>query len=282
MITSRIVPLEIAHQVTVADAGPLAVMRCTAISGRPLRFDLFSFCLPPRSNSPPFIVEGKLMDMSGAGTQPLLALNPGLSVEADRPYVTAPYYAVFADAGYMRGLVEEIYDRGRIQFEPRAYPAWRGLCPDVYRLMEESGGRSPEIRVAMESLAVLVAVGLLRSALPERTAFGGNEKRHPGVRRACRLIREGYETSLGIRDLAAAACLSPSHFIVRFKKETGCTPHEYLRKVRIEAAMRLLREGSDVTRACFAVGFTSMSGFEEAFRRQTGIRPMEYRASVRA
>jgi len=41
--------------------------------------------------------------------------------------------------------------------------------------------------------------------------------------------------------------------------------------------MQLLREGSDVTRTCFAVGFTSMSGFEEAFFHVAGMKPVEYK-----
>ena len=103
---------------------------------------------------------------------------------------------------------------------------------------------------------------------------------HPSVRRALERIQEGYAEPLSVDELARAAYMSKSRFIAVFKRETGVTPHEHLRKIRIEAAMKQIRSGKDVTEACFAVGYTSLSGFGEAFANLTGMKPGEYRAAV--
>ena len=99
--------------------------------------------------------------------------------------------------------------------------------------------------------------------------------RHPGIRLAILRIREKFGQNLTTEKLSEAAGLSKSQFMAAFKRETGFTPHEYLRRVRIGAALRLLQAGKNVTETCFEVGFTSLSGFKQAFVELTGVLPNE-------
>lgn len=65
------------------------------------------------------------------------------------------------------------------------------------------------------------------------------------------------------------------------RRDVRCTPHEYVNRLRIAEAKRLLRKGMFVTEVAFAVGFESLSGFEECFVRKTGVTPRAYRAARR-
>ena len=47
-----------------------------------------------------------------------------------------------------------------------------------------------------------------------------------------------------VAELAQVACLSPSHFHAQFKDSVGLTPHQYLLKVRLDCAARLLRKAA--------------------------------------
>ena len=100
---------------------------------------------------------------------------------------------------------------------------------------------------------------------------------HRGIQAALNLMEAEPSRSLGIDELARTACLGRSQFIAAFKREIGCTPHHWLRKLRIEAAKRLLETGLDVTETGLSVGFASLSGFEQAFHELVGMLPKDYR-----
>jgi transcriptional regulator GlxA family with amidase domain len=87
---------------------------------------------------------------------------------------------------------------------------------------------------------------------------------------------------LTVPGLARLAGLSPYHFIRAFRAETGATPHQYIRTLRLERAKHLLSTTPmPVTDVCEAVGFESLGSFSSLFRRMTGLSPAAYRASHR-
>jgi len=64
----------------------------------------------------------------------------------------------------------------------------------------------------------------------------------------------------------------------RFKKATANTPLEYLQRVRIEAAKKMLEEGrKTVNETVYAVGYNDIKTFRELFKKLTGITPNEYK-----
>lgn len=91
-------------------------------------------------------------------------------------------------------------------------------------------------------------------------------------------IHARFEAALTLSEIAAAACLSPFHFLRGFKALFGMTPHDYLSTCRVERAKFLLeRTGLPVTEICFAVGFESLGSFSSWFKRLTGRSPRAWR-----
>ena len=89
-----------------------------------------------------------------------------------------------------------------------------------------------------------------------------------------------YFDTLTVKELAAAAGLSPSHFSQEFKCTFGESPHQYLLTRRLERAAALLRDTDrSVTEICCAVGLTSLGSFTSSFRRIYGTTPSAYRAT---
>jgi len=91
-----------------------------------------------------------------------------------------------------------------------------------------------------------------------------------------RMDRE-YAQPLDVAALARDAAMSPGHFSRRFRAAYGESPYSYLMTRRVERAMALLRRGSSVTDACFAVGFSSLGTFSTRFTELVGMPPSEYR-----
>lgn len=87
-----------------------------------------------------------------------------------------------------------------------------------------------------------------------------------------------YAEPLDVAALAAVACLSPNHFIRRFRATFGETPHQYLYRRRIERAATLLRSTErPVTEIAREVGYESLGTFTRTFRRLTGHTPSAHR-----
>jgi AraC family transcriptional regulator len=98
------------------------------------------------------------------------------------------------------------------------------------------------------------------------------------VRRAISFINDNHHLPLPLNDIAAAANLSPFHFLRVFKLVTGQTPHRFLNTVRVDRARRYLERGdlsiTEIARLC---GFASPSRLAIAFRQTTGVSPSAYR-----
>lgn len=80
--------------------------------------------------------------------------------------------------------------------------------------------------------------------------------------------------------LAEEAHFSKYHFIRRFTKSIGISPHKYQVLNRVRKAQRLLQAGSSVTDTAVETGFYDQSHFIKAFRQIVGITPHEYQRST--
>ncbi|RYG36235.1 AraC family transcriptional regulator [bacterium] len=87
-----------------------------------------------------------------------------------------------------------------------------------------------------------------------------------------------YADPIKIGDLAASVFLSIGRFTEVFREEVGCSPREYLSRVRIGAAKNLLLE-SDLSVSAIAArtGFPDPAYFTRFFRHQIGVSPSEFR-----
>jgi AraC-like DNA-binding protein len=99
------------------------------------------------------------------------------------------------------------------------------------------------------------------------------------LRRARDLIDREFAEPLDVPAMARAALMSPAHFSRKFHAAYGETPYTYLMTRRVERAKALLRQGTSVTDACEAVGFTSLGSFSTRFSEIVGVTPSQYRAS---
>ncbi|ASK65064.1 AraC family transcriptional regulator [Brachybacterium avium] len=84
--------------------------------------------------------------------------------------------------------------------------------------------------------------------------------------------------TLQVADLAELVGYSPFHFSRMFRAHVGLGPGAYLSALRIDAAKRMLLEGSDpVIDVATAVGFESLSSFSRRFRSTVGVAPGQLR-----
>jgi len=88
------------------------------------------------------------------------------------------------------------------------------------------------------------------------------------LRQAADLIESAFEQPLTVVQLAAAACLSPYHFVREFGREYGLPPHAWLNRKRARVAARWLAAGcSDRDWLAQQCGFGSRWSLQRALAR---------------
>jgi len=98
---------------------------------------------------------------------------------------------------------------------------------------------------------------------------------------AKRFIDEHYTEPIDLDGIAGEASFSKFHFLRLFRMAYGQTPSQYLQRVRIEAARKLLEKGVPVSETCSRVGFESLTSFSGLFKRQIGQSPSDYQRKQR-
>lgn len=96
------------------------------------------------------------------------------------------------------------------------------------------------------------------------------------IAKACNYIRN-HLGNVSYQEAAEFVHLSPRHFIRRFRNETGETFSDYVTRVRMESAVRLLQEGEVVPDDVGeTVGYHDEKYFQKLFREYTGMTLREF------
>jgi AraC-like DNA-binding protein len=76
--------------------------------------------------------------------------------------------------------------------------------------------------------------------------------------------------------MSKRAGMSTAAFHHNFKLVTGNSPLQYLKRIRLDRAKRLMiHDGYNASTAAKAVGYESPSQFSREFKRQFGVTPTE-------
>ncbi|VVD32119.1 DNA-binding domain-containing protein, AraC-type [Paraburkholderia dioscoreae] len=142
-------------------------------------------------------------------------------------------------------------------------------------------------RLYVDALVHALAAHLLQHYSRGRSALAGSPAGLPAcperlvprrIRRVTDYIRANLAGDLAISELAAQAGLSSFHFARVFRRETGETPHQFVTRLRLEEAARLLyATDQTVLQIALAVGFENASHFSVQFKRDYGVTPLAYR-----
>jgi len=81
-----------------------------------------------------------------------------------------------------------------------------------------------------------------------------------------------------IGDLAQISNMSVSRFQMAFRQTYGTTPYEYLKTLRMNQALLLLKDSSyNIQTTAIRLGYKNAGHFSKLFKNIFGVRPLEYR-----
>lgn len=96
------------------------------------------------------------------------------------------------------------------------------------------------------------------------------------IARAIAILRDSFSEPLRVRELAEEVNMSESSLFHTFKQVTRMSPLQFLKKLRLHEARRLmLAEGLEAATASYRVGYESPSQFSREYSRMFGAPPRE-------
>ena len=93
-------------------------------------------------------------------------------------------------------------------------------------------------------------------------------------------VFQNIQEGIKLGEAAALLNMAPSSFCRFFKKKTDLTFMEYVKRVRVGIAAKLLAEtDKQITQICFESGYNNLANFNLYFKTIMGMTPTNYRKS---
>lgn len=96
------------------------------------------------------------------------------------------------------------------------------------------------------------------------------------IRRATEIMNLRFAEPITLQSVAQELHVSPQHLSNLFSKYAKTSFIHYLTDRRLHFAAMELKNGSNVTEACFRSGYRNLSHFIRSFERKYGISPSKY------
>lgn len=108
-------------------------------------------------------------------------------------------------------------------------------------------------------------------------AFANRNEHFLRIARVLKEVHADAAKSYTVESMSKRAGMSIPAFHRNFKLVTGSSPLQYLKRIRLDRAKRLmLHDCHNASTAARAVGYESASQFSREFKRQFGATPMEH------
>lgn len=144
-------------------------------------------------------------------------------------------------------------------------------------MLEEITKQEADYEAVCQNLLEVLLICMLRSG--SLSVVPDNSRR---LNRECTQIKNyldaNYSENITLDSLAAITHMNKYYLAHIFTKYVGLSPINYLLQKRIQEGQSLLESTSySIAQISDLLGFSSQSYFSQAFRKATGMTPMEYR-----
>jgi AraC family transcriptional regulator len=131
---------------------------------------------------------------------------------------------------------------------------------------------------ARDNLSEISVHMLLLELIHHGTELKSKQNNYPWLRMVDELLQESWENPVSLDFLSATLNLHPVTISKQFHKYYHCTLGQYVRKIKIEKALTLIKSSDkSLTEIAYACGFADQSHFIRTFKKFTGLLPHVYR-----
>ncbi|ADV81802.1 helix-turn-helix domain-containing protein [Terriglobus saanensis] len=211
-----------------------------------------------------------------------MVIAPPGTIPASRSIDPGDFILCALEAEFVNGIKVELdqWPNAQISYQ-RDF-----VDPTFARLMEllstEANQGGPLGRLYADHLANAMVIQLLHLGSRKRKNGVNKVSALPShrLRRVIECMQE-LQSDVDLKTLAMESGYSRTHFLRMFRVSTGCTPHRYLLRLRLERAKEMMRQKNmsliDIAAMC---GFSSHAHLTKVFREFVGMPPSEYRRNL--
>ncbi|MBO9205273.1 MULTISPECIES: helix-turn-helix domain-containing protein [Niastella] len=141
-------------------------------------------------------------------------------------------------------------------------------CAGMLRILKECYCRDQDSRITVEQLCIELVTGNTVT-----------ERHYPEwSRRILEILNDQWNCTWSLAGLSELLDVHPVTLSKYFSKYFKCTLGEYIRRIRVEKALRLIRQKQhSLTEIAYLCGFSDQAHFTRTFVLVSGMRPKQYR-----
>ncbi|MBT9385879.1 AraC family transcriptional regulator [Pseudooceanicola sp. CBS1P-1] len=154
------------------------------------------------------------------------------------------------------------------------------VCARLFSLVGQPGARDVLAPLWLRELHYLLLTSPQGGMLRRMAQAGSHVAQIAGITAH---LRAHMDQPMRVESLARRAGMSATVFHQQFREITGTTPVQFLKRLRLLEAQRLLRAGAtNVTQAALRVGYESPSQFSRDYRAMFGTAARDDRMGLAA
>ena len=153
--------------------------------------------------------------------------------------------------------------------QPSQAPAARGWVESL--ATSDAVARLTTIREVQARLRRMATAARAPCAMPQGRA-------HQHLEAITQFLSAHFREPIGLADVAVAVDLHPNHALTVFRETCGMSVWQYVMRLRLAYAQeQLLTTDQPVAKIAREAGFQTLSSFYDAFGRECGVPPGEFR-----
>jgi len=186
------------------------------------------------------------------------------------------YIAIFIASEFYQNHYSKYSNKDPERYIWKQFITNQDIMINIKKFMSEYENKLLGHEQILDSLSTIITHELIRSVLniDDSTELFAEKFE---VEKAIEYMHQNFGEKLTLMNLSNHVNMSESNFIRTFKKEMQLAPIEYLIKLRIDKAKKLLRgKEKNITEIALQCGFNSTSHFSSCFLKQLGSTPTQY------
>jgi AraC-like DNA-binding protein len=210
----------------------------------------------------------------------IFLLSPGIK-HHELPSDSPPrYVAVFIDRLFFESQLSQYQTGECVGLRGKFHDIPPNFLSLLKEFMAETNNKMPGSNSVLYALSIEICHSLIRSIFGIESLYNRETPRLE-IGRSIEYIHSNLDRKITVEEMAKIAHMSLSHFSRIFKEETGKSPADYLNKVRLDRAKKLLLAGDkSITEIAIESGFGSSAYFSDRFFKKFKISPSEYQKNL--
>ena len=152
------------------------------------------------------------------------------------------------------------------------------IAPDQSKQVWERNYSLKRINDILDRNEITVIIDEILSDFTRSNTSRSFPEKNPEIRAVVEFLEANYQSDLTLADIAAAVALSPGYLAKLFKEYQNQTVMDFLERVRIDRALKLLKETTyPIKEIASLVGYKDPNYFSKVFKKVTNSSPTEIR-----